>query len=426
MKIILSLILLADLLAPAHAAQDMVSLYGVTQSTAADRALLAIVGSVEISTSSKTKADPSIILNGMQRRLTVSDADRVHVSTITPTGFYGTHYGDGSSLTGIPSIGQLTSTAAALTALTIRVGAAEAKSSTAVYTTNSYSNPSWLTSVSSAIYATTAGSTPGDNMGNHIATTTLQMGIYGVNTSSSITAGTYQINGQTILYSPNTTGNEHTLAIGRNALSGGIGGQYNVAVGDQAGQYINTGYANVLMGLQAGRNIISGYENVVLGTFAGMDFGAGDHDNTVIGYYSGLTAHGDGNIFIGSNVGNAGASYNQLKIGSIIAADMATSSMTVLGDLHANRYYGDGSHLTGVVSNSSLVKRENPNGIINGVNTEFYLAHLPVEGSEEIFVNGLLMGCGAAYDYTIFMNHITFNAGSVPKTGWSLRVNYNY
>jgi hypothetical protein len=85
----------------AHAAQDSVSLYGYAEDNIQDRALLSIVGSIEVSTSSRTKADPSVILNGRQRRITVSDSGRVHVSTLTPTGFYGNFYGNGSGITGV-------------------------------------------------------------------------------------------------------------------------------------------------------------------------------------------------------------------------------------------------------------------------------------------------------------------------------------
>jgi hypothetical protein len=98
---ILFLMLVCWLLALRLAAQDYVSLFGFQENHLIDRGLLSVVGSVEVSTSSKTKADPAIILNGRSRRLTISDAGRQNVSTITPAGFSGVFLGDGSGLTGV-------------------------------------------------------------------------------------------------------------------------------------------------------------------------------------------------------------------------------------------------------------------------------------------------------------------------------------
>lgn len=119
MKLVISL--MVGLASLGHAAQDTTSLYGVTQSTTSGRAVVAVVGSIELSTSAYTKGDPSIILNGRQRRLTVSDATRTNVTTMTPTGFAGNLTGNvtgnvtgASSLnvlkTGDAMTGQLTNT----------------------------------------------------------------------------------------------------------------------------------------------------------------------------------------------------------------------------------------------------------------------------------------------------------------------------
>lgn len=130
MKKIILLILLA-MGGVAHAAQDSVSLYGVTEDFLIDRALLSIVGSVETSVSPSTKGDPSIIMNGRLRRLTVSDAGRAHVATMTPTGFYGPFFGLGSGIYGL--------TAAQIPYI-----------STGVYTTGSYTDPAWLASIAAS------------------------------------------------------------------------------------------------------------------------------------------------------------------------------------------------------------------------------------------------------------------------------------
>ena len=155
MKNIFLLMLLA-FCAPARAAQDLVSLYGVTEDNVANRALLSIVGSVEAAVDPTSKGDPSIIMNGRLRRVTVSDANRVHVTSITPTGVYSTFYGPATGLTAIPSA-QLSGTvpqglvnlSTVTTALTgkLDTGAQAASVANGVYTNGSYANPSWITSL---------------------------------------------------------------------------------------------------------------------------------------------------------------------------------------------------------------------------------------------------------------------------------------
>ena len=52
--------------------------------------------------------------------------------------------------------------------------------------------------------------------------------------------------------------------------------------------------------------------------------------------------------------------------------------------------------------------REAPSGLIDGVNKKFYLSYEPIEGSEHIFINGLLSESGLNGDYVINGNEITF------------------
>lgn len=71
---------------------------------------------------------------------------------------------------------------------------------------------------------------------------------------------------------------------------------------------------------------------------------------------------------------------------------------------------------------SNFVTRETPTGLINGANTTFTLAATPTAGTEEVFLNGLLLEPGAGNDYTIATSTITML--SAPATGDRLRVNY--
>jgi len=86
-------------------------------------------------------------------------------------------------------------------------------------------------------------------------------------------------------------------------------------MGYKAGYGLSTGSDNILLGFQAGDNLTTGSSNIIIG----YDINASAVDVT-----------------------------NELNIGGIIVGDMAASSVTVLGELHANEFYGDGSGLTGI------------------------------------------------------------------------------
>jgi hypothetical protein len=69
-----------------------------------------------------------------------------------------------------------------------------------------------------------------------------------------------------------------------------------------------------------------------------------------------------------------------------------------------------------------IIWGETPSGTVNGVNTAFTLANTPMAGTEQIFLNGLLLEAGAGNDYTISGTAITML--QVPVTGDRLRANY--
>ncbi|OGR45177.1 MAG: hypothetical protein A2X35_02135 [Elusimicrobia bacterium GWA2_61_42] len=103
----------------------------------------------------------------------------------------------------------------------------------------------------------------GDNLGNHIATTTLQMGTYGVNTSSDITAARYQINGSTMVaVLPGTNSIAYGIDAGKNNRNGG---DYNVFIGNYAGTANTTGWANTATGEEALRDNTTGSGNTASG-----------------------------------------------------------------------------------------------------------------------------------------------------------------
>ena len=80
---------------------------------------------------------------------------------------------------------------------------------------------------------------------------------------------------------------------------------------------------------------------------------------------------------------------------------------------------GNGSNLA-----VQVAVRETPSGSINGSNTAFTLAHTPVSGTEEVYLNGVQQDAGAGNDYTISGTTVTMLAA--PLSGDKIRVSYFY
>ena len=55
------------------------------------------------------------------------------------------------------------------------------------------------------------------------------------------------------------------------------------------------------------------------------------------------------------------------------------------------------------------IDKETPTGLINNSNTIFELSHIPIHGSEHVYLNGLLLESGTDNDYMIYGNAIMFN-----------------
>lgn len=72
--------------------------------------------------------------------------------------------------------------------------------------------------------------------------------------------------------------------------------------------------------------------------------------------------------------------------------------------------------------------RVSPTGTINGANTDFTISALVLSGTEEVYMDGILMNAGAGNDYTIVYGAtttITFIGSSIPVTGNVILVNYS-
>ena len=318
----------------------------------------------------------------------------------------------------------------------------------------------------------------GDDLGNHIATTTLNMAGFNISGVSTVTAAgyvdaaRYLINKSTVMA---ILPGYKSFAIGINAgILNGTNADYNLFVGEQAGEsnvtgddnaffgykagYLNTASDNTFIGYEVGYYNSSGFSNVFVGHQAGFSNETGS-DNTFVGKYAGGNGYngshsslfgsnagyansGDNNSFVGSSAGHdnttgannsilgyqagsenrtgsansifgaqagygvsansyssstlvgykagfavttgsdnlllgfqsgdslttgsrniiigydedapAATSNDYLNIGGIVVGDMAASSVTVLGDLYANHFYGDISGASGLPSGDNL------------------------------------------------------------------------
>ncbi len=76
----------------------------------------------------------------------------------------------------------------------------------------------------------------------------------------------------------------------------------------------------------------------------------------------------------------------------------------------------------GIASVPTFVPKEIPTGVQDESNTTFTLTYLPIEGTEHVYVNGLLMDSGVGNDYTIDGQNITFSFS--PLAVDKIRVTY--
>ncbi|MDA8243126.1 MAG: hypothetical protein M0025_03285 [Elusimicrobia bacterium] len=172
-----------------------------------------------------------------------------------------------------------------------------------------------VASITSQGSLATAIPIPGDNLGNHSATTDLQMNarnIYNVSTitaSGNITAASYQIGGSTVLAVDNTY---HTLVAGIAAGYQNGGANDSVLVGYRAGAALNGANDSTFIGSNAGYSNTTGAENTFVGMYAGHSNVSGNY-NSFYGTQAGdLNSTGSSNIYIGYFAGsnNTSGAYN--------------------------------------------------------------------------------------------------------------------
>jgi hypothetical protein len=69
-----------------------------------------------------------------------------------------------------------------------------------------------------------------------------------------------------------------------------------------------------------------------------------------------------------------------------------------------------------------FIDKETPDGITDGINQSFFIQQIPLEGSEHIYLNGLLQE--ADFDYILNDNEIIFI--EPPLSGMRIKCSYRY
>jgi hypothetical protein len=108
----------------------------------------------------------------------------------------------------------------------------------------------------------------------------------------------------------------------------------------------------------------------------------------------------------------------QVLVGDASGVPLAT---TLSGDVASVTASGEVTLISTIARKADVIVREVPTGAIDGSNTAFSLANSPVDGTEAVFLNGLLLNAGGD-DYSISNNAITMVAA--PESGDRLLVTY--
>ena len=193
-----------------------------------------------------------------------------------------------------------------------------------------------------------------------------------------------------------TTGKINDLAVTTGKINGGA-----VTI-DKLSDFRPTDAGGLDVAVAAGKI----RNNNVVTTYAGGTIAVADDDTSYIEVSS-----------AGSVTTNTtGFTAGRFPIATVVAASGDITSVT------------DDRAWANIVDNSSsgtIVIREVPTGTINGTNDVFTLANPPTAGSEEVYLNGVLLQSGGE-DYAISSATITFVAGAIPQTGDRLLVSYRY
>lgn len=293
---------------------------------------------------------------------------------------------------------------------------------------------------------------PGDNLGNHIATQTLNMATYGISNAGAIDAASYNAvgltgyaqDGYTILRSSaalsgifigidaglvNTGGDNVFLGAyaGRLNTTGGD----NVFLGNQSGSSNTTGGFNSFLGDHVGRNNTTGSNNTFLGNYAGYSNNTGSQNSFIANFAGQSNTTGDYNAFQGNYAGNS----NTIGSGNSFLGAYAGRFNTT-GDY--NSFLGDQAGYNNTIgSYNSFLGYQAGYSVTTGTNNIVigYNKSTSAPGANyELNIGGVIfgnlatgaIGIGTSFPATklhISSGTITIDGTGAPATGGALCLN---
>ena len=157
----------------------------------------------------------------------------------------------------------------------------------------------------------------------------------------------------------------------------------NTALGNNALEDVASGAMNTVVGNYSASNLVSGSSNTAIG-FASLKGTTEGEGNTAIGHSAGRSNIGSYNVFLGSwaggsdffqNVSNKLIIANSNTTTPLIYGDFLDSTITINGSFTANSISGDGSGLTGIISEMSThsIYADTANyalGIVGGIEVD--------------------------------------------------------
>jgi len=185
--------------------------------------------------------------------------------------------------------------------------------------------------------------------------------------------------------------------------------------------------ATALTGFAVGSNATIAATDTVLGAFGKTQAQINAKENTITAGTTAQYWRGDKSFqtLDTSAVPENGNLYftNARAIGATLTGYTSGAGTVAATDSILQAIQKLNGNIAGIIASSTVfVTRETPSGSVNGSNTTFTLAFTPIAGSEELYLNGMMMEPGAGNDYTI--SGATITMLTAPTTGEKIRVNY--
>lgn len=212
-------------------------------------------------------------------------------------------------------------------------------------------------------------------------------------------------------------------------LNGNVAGLSTTNVSEGTNLYFTTArvLATALTGFSVGSNATVASTDTILAAFGKTQAQINAKENTITAGTTGQYWRGDKSWqTLDSSVVTENTNLyftNARAIGATLTGYTSGAGTVASTDTILQAIQKLNGNIAGIISSATIfVTRETPSGSVNGSNTTFTLANTPTAGSEELYLNGMLMEPGAGNDYTI--SGATITMLSAPTTGEKIRVNY--